>query len=65
MRLWWADLLLSNGAAPTASGVSGTLLSPSARGTRELTFNASDPGGPGVYGVSAQVDGQDALLRNA
>jgi hypothetical protein len=58
VRLWWANLLLSNGATPAASGVSGTLLSPGARGTQELAFTASDPGGPGVYVVSAQVDGK-------
>ncbi len=58
VRLWWANFLLSNGATPAASGVSGTLLSPGARGSQELTFTASDPGGPGVYVVTAQVDGK-------
>ncbi len=58
VRLWWANLLLSDGATPAASGVGGTLLSPGARGTQELTFTASDPGGPGVYVVTAQVDGK-------
>jgi hypothetical protein len=58
VRLWWANLLLANGATPTASGVSGTLLSPNASGTQELTFDASDPGGPGVYAVTAQIDGK-------
>jgi hypothetical protein len=56
--VWWANLLLSNGATPGASGVSGTLLSPNARGTQELTFDATDPGGPGVYAVTAQIDGK-------
>jgi hypothetical protein len=52
------DIELSNGAAPSASGVSGTLLSPNARGSQELTFTAADPGGPGVYSVTAQIDGK-------
>ena len=38
--------------------MSGTLLSPNARGTQELTFDATDPGGPGVYAVTAQIDGK-------
>jgi hypothetical protein len=58
VRLWWANLLLSNGATPGASGVSGTLLSPNAHGTQELTFTATDAGGPGVYIVTAQIDGK-------
>jgi hypothetical protein len=58
VRLWWANLLLSNSATPAASSVGGTLLSTGTRGTQELTFTASDPGGPGVYTVSAQVDGK-------
>ena len=57
VRLWWANLLLSNDATPDASGVSGTLLTPNASGTEELTFDATDPGGPGVYSVTVQVDG--------
>jgi hypothetical protein len=58
VRLWWANFLLSNAAAPGASGVSGTLLSPNAHGTQELIFNASDSGGPGVYAVTVQIDGK-------
>jgi hypothetical protein len=60
VRLWWANFLLSNEATPSASGVSGTLLSPNASGTQELTFTATDPGGPGVYLVTAQIDGKAA-----
>jgi hypothetical protein len=56
--VWWANLLLSNNTTPTASNISGTLLTPGARGTQELAFTASDPGGPGVYAVIAQVDGK-------
>jgi hypothetical protein len=58
VRLWWANFLLSSSASPSASGVSGTLLSPGARGVQELAFTASDAGGPGVYSVTAQVDGK-------
>jgi hypothetical protein len=58
VQLWWANLLLSDNASPAASGVGGTLLDPGARGTQDLTFTAADPGGPGVYSVTAQVDGQ-------
>ena len=58
VRLWWANLLLSNEATPTGSGVGGTLLSPNAEGTSELTLAAGDPGGPGVYLVVVQIDGK-------
>ena len=47
-----------NGATPAASGLGGTLLNANASGTQELTFEASDPGGPGVYLVTAQIDGK-------
>ena len=53
-----ADIELSNGATPAASGLGGTLLNANASGTQELTFDASDPGGPGVYLVTAQIDGK-------
>jgi hypothetical protein len=52
-----AEIVLSNSSTPGAGGVGGTLLSPGARGVQELAFTASDPGGPGVYAVTAQVDG--------
>jgi hypothetical protein len=58
VRLWWANLLLASDASPSGSGVSGTLLAPSARGSQDLTFTAADPGGPGVYAVTAQIDGK-------
>ena len=57
VQVWWANLLLSSSATPAGSGFAGTLLQPSARGTQDLTFTASDPGGPGVYAVSAELDG--------
>ncbi len=58
VRVWWANLLLANEATPTGSGITGTLLNPNAEGTAELTLNAADPGGPGVYLVIVQIDGK-------
>ena len=59
----WANILLSNNSTPAASNVSGSLLDPDASGTQGLTLNATDPGGPGVYTVTVQVD--DATLYSA
>lgn len=53
-----AAIALANTATPAASGFGGTLLSPNAQGTQELTFLATDPGGPGVYLVTVQIDGK-------
>jgi len=53
-----AAVELANNASPTASGFGGTLLSPNAHGTQELTFQASDSAGPGVYLVVVQIDGK-------
>jgi len=52
-----AAIELANDATPAASGFGGTLLSPNAQGTQELTFQASDSGGPRVYLVVVQIDG--------
>lgn len=52
-----AAIELANDATPAASGFGGTLLNPNAHGTGELTFQASDPGGPGVRLVVVQIDG--------
>jgi hypothetical protein len=59
VELSWADLLLESDATPTASGFSGSLLQPEAHGTSNLQFSAQDPGGPGVYSVTVQIDGAD------
>jgi hypothetical protein len=56
--LWWANFLLSSDSTPAAGAISGTLLSPNARGTAELAFTATDAGGPGVYNTTAQLDGK-------
>jgi hypothetical protein len=58
VQVWWANFLLSNTATPAAGTIGGTLLSPNARGTQELAFTATDPGGPGVYTTTAQIDGK-------
>jgi hypothetical protein len=57
ISVYAADIELENGATPTGTGFSGTLLSPGASGTAELTFTAQDPDGPGVYRVLADLDG--------
>ena len=57
VRVYWAQLLLTNNSTPAANNISGTLLTPNARGTRELTLAATDPSGPGVYTLTAQIDG--------
>jgi hypothetical protein len=53
----WAHFTLSNGAVPAASGFSGTALEPGVRGTGSLLFTATDASGPGVYSVTASIDG--------
>jgi hypothetical protein len=63
VRLWWANFLLSSEAAPTGSGVGGPLLSANAEGIADLTLNAGDPGGPGVYLVVVQVERRRSDVR--
>lgn len=53
----WAHLNLSSSAVPAASGFSGTALERGVRGTGNLLFTATDTGGPGVYAVTATIDG--------
>jgi hypothetical protein len=58
-----AEIELSVDATPTGRDFSGSLLSGSAGGLADLVFTASDPGvtggfGPGVYGVTVQLDGK-------
>jgi hypothetical protein len=52
-----AHLLLSNPAAPQATAFSGSALQRNARGVAHVVFTATDPGGPGIYSVTAAVDG--------
>jgi hypothetical protein len=58
-----AQIELSVDATPTGRNFSGSLLSRDAGGATTLVFTASDPGasggfGPGVYGVTVQLDGK-------
>ena len=52
-----ADFVINSAATPSASGFTGSLLTGTAHGTANLQFTASDPGGPGVYNVTATIDG--------
>ncbi|HEY6524125.1 MAG TPA: hypothetical protein VIY10_10175 [Solirubrobacteraceae bacterium] len=52
-----AHLLLSNPAAPQGAAFSGSALQRNARGLAHVVFTATDPGGPGIYSVTAAVDG--------
>jgi hypothetical protein len=54
--IYAADVELANESTPSASGFSGPLLAGAASGTADLSFNAQDPSGPGVYQVIAQID---------
>jgi hypothetical protein len=54
----WAHFRLSNNAVPAASGFTGTALEQDLRGTGNLLFTATDTGGPGVYSVTATIDGR-------
>ena len=55
--IYAADIELANSSTPAATGFAGSLLASAASGTADLTFNAQDPEGPGVYRVSVDVDG--------
>lgn len=57
VQVFWAHFILSNDAVPVASGFSGTALEPGVRGTGNLLFSAADAGGPGIYSVTATIDG--------
>jgi hypothetical protein len=52
-----ADFWLNSDATPAADNFTGTLLGGSAQGTASLVFEASDPGGPGVYNVQVLIGG--------
>lgn len=52
------EVLLSNFTQPAAASFSGGLLAADANGTAGLLFTASDLGGPGVFQVTALVDGR-------
>ncbi len=52
-----ADIELANSSTPAGTAFGGTLLEAGTSGNADLTFNAEDPGGPGVYRVTAMLDG--------
>ena len=56
-----AHLLLSNAAAPEGTAFSGSALQPHARGVAHLVFTATDANGPGIYTVSAAIDGRSVF----
>jgi hypothetical protein len=56
INVYAASIELANSSTPAGTGFAGTLLTPGASGTADLTFNAQDPGGPGVYRVIAELD---------
>ena len=54
-----AHILLTPSATPSVSALSGSLTSGgSQHGTQDVSFTASDPGGPGIYRVTATIDGK-------
>ncbi len=57
ISLYAADVELQNSSTPAGTGFAGSLLAPDASRIADLTFNAQDRGGPGVYRVIVDVDG--------
>ena len=55
--IYAADIELENSSTPAGTDFAGSLLQPNTTGTADLTFNAKDPEGPGVYRVTVDVDG--------
>lgn len=58
ITIYSAQIALETNVSPTGSGFSGGLLSPGATGVQPLLFTASVPGGPGIWRVTATIDGQ-------
>lgn len=53
-----ADLLLQNDSVPSARRVPASALRSTIHGTTHLALSASDPDGPGVFRVTATIDGR-------
>ncbi len=54
-----ATILLTPDVNPSVSALSGPLTTGGAQhGTQSVSFTATDPGGPGVYQVTAAIDGK-------
>lgn len=58
ISIYSAEILLEADVSPTASSFSGGLLDPDASGIAHLVFTASVPSGPGIWQVTAAVDGR-------
>ncbi len=58
VRVFYANVLLTSGFAPTASDFRGSLLSGEAHGTATLSFATQVAGGPGIYKVLVSIDGK-------
>jgi hypothetical protein len=54
-----ATILLTPNINPSVSALSGPLTTSGAQhGTQDVSFTATDPGGPGIYQVTATIDGK-------
>ena len=54
-----ATILLTPNLNPSVSALSGPLTTSGAQhGTQDVSFTATDPGGPGIYQVTATIDGK-------
>ena len=54
-----AHILLSPSAIPSVSALTGSLTTGGTQhGTQDVNFTAGDPGGPGIYQVTATIDGK-------
>jgi hypothetical protein len=54
-----AYIVLSPGATPSVSALAGSLSTGgSQHGTQDVSFTAADPSGPGIYQVTATIDGK-------
>jgi hypothetical protein len=58
VAIYRATIIMQNASVPTGSAFEGGLSTPATvSGDQDLKFTAADPGGPGVYSVTAAVDG--------
>jgi hypothetical protein len=53
-----AQIELESDVSPAGSGFSGGLLAPGASGIQDLVFTAAVPSGPGIWQVTAAIDGR-------
>jgi hypothetical protein len=58
VTIYAAQIALESSVSPSGSGFGGGLLVPGASGVQQFLFTAAVPGGPGIWQVSATVDGQ-------